>query len=428
MNRRSFIRSLLAGGAALLGGGKSKYANSLEESGPMSPHLKQREARGRLNRTSAQRTLSEHRLVKIEARRLRDRYPRLVGRNAKGRPAGRGGSYQVRILTTDKGASGWGMSASPEEKVHRFVGARLGDLFGLEKGPVEEAFVFQIPLYDLVGNILGLPVYELLGARGPRAIPIYSGAIYFDDLEPQNKPRGVAGVLVSCQQDYDVGYRAFKLKIGRGFKWMPRGEGLKRDIEVTHAVRERFPDCKTLVDANDAYTVEDFSNYVQAVAECELYCIEEPFRESRDDLLRLRQDMNKAGCKALIMDGEARTEAAKPPWRFGGYTRAHVERLFALATEKLVDIFNMDLGIVGFARWTQVMPELVRAGVLASPHTWAWTPRPYYVAQLGSGVGNVVIIEGIPGSAGGVDYSAYQFADGKLVVPPAPGFGLSLTQ
>jgi len=369
MNRRTFIGQALAAGAALLAGVSARKAASLEKLEMSLPGAMGREGSGGLNRASAERELSQHRIVKIEARRLQDRYPRMVGRNAKGNPAGRGGSYQLRMLTTDKDKRGWGMSAPPEERVRKFVGARVGDIFGLENGPIEEAFAIQIPLYDLVGNILEVPVYELLGARGPQGIPIYSGAIYFDDLEPQNAPRGVTGVLASCQQDYDVGYRAFKLKIGRGFKWMPREEGLKRDIEVTRAVRERFPDCRILVDANDAHTVEDFANYVKAVADCNLYCIEEPFPEKRDDLLKLRQAMKEADCKALMMDGEARTERAESPWRFGDYSRRHVENLFALAEEKLVDVFNLDLGIVGFARWTKVMPELVRAGVLASPHT-----------------------------------------------------------
>lgn len=54
------------------------------------------------------------------------------------------------------------------------------------------------------------------------------------------------------------------------------------------------------------------------------------------------------------------------------------------------------------------------------------TPRPYYAAQLAAGVGNVRIVEGIPGRARGIDYSAYRIKDGKLILPGAPGFGLGL--
>jgi L-alanine-DL-glutamate epimerase-like enolase superfamily enzyme len=375
---------------------------------------------------AAARALAEHRIAKIEARRIRDRYPRRVGRNSKGRPAGGGGSYQIRRLTTDKGVSGWGMSWVPDERVQQLVGARVSDLFALETGVLDDARVIEIPLYDLIGHILGKPVYALLGSAGPTEQLIYSGAVYFDDMEPEDNPRGIPGVLQSCQQDYDAGYRAFKLKIGRGRKWFPREEGNQRDIDVTRAVHEHFPDCKILVDANDGYTCDDFLRYVTAVADCDLFWIEEPFRENRDELLRLKEHMEKVGCKALIAEGEGRTAHRDPPGPYGGYTQEHIDTLYALAAEKLVHVFLLDLGIVGYTRWRHIMPKLKAAGVLASPHTWAWTPRSYYAAHLAAGVGNVVIVEGIPGKATGVDYSAYKFVDGKLQMPNVPGFGLSL--
>jgi hypothetical protein len=230
----------MAGSVALASGATSR-------SGPV-PHI---------DVASAAHILGEHRIAKLEARRIQDRYPRRVGRNSRGMPAGGGGSYQIRRVSTDKGASGWAMSHWPDERVQRFIGTRVRDLFDLAVGTLEDAYDLDLPLHDLVGNILGKPVY-------------------------------------------------------------------------------------------------------------------------------------------------------------------------ALAAEKLVDVFLLDLGIVGFTRWRHVMPELVKAGVLASPHTWAWTPRSYYTAHLAAGVGNVVIVEGIPGKATGVDYSAYKFVDGKLQMPDVPGFGLWL--
>ena len=65
----------------------------------------------------ARKLLSEHRIQKIETRTLQDRYPRLVGRNARLGHHGTGGRYQIRILTIDKGARGWGMSHGPDEQV-----------------------------------------------------------------------------------------------------------------------------------------------------------------------------------------------------------------------------------------------------------------------------------------------------------------------
>ena len=207
---------------------------------------------------------------------------------------------------------------------------------------------------------------------------------------------------------------------------MPRREGLRRDIEVTHAVKKQFSDCRVLVDANDAFTVDEVIEYVRAVADCDLYWIEEPLEEDHDSLKWLKDAMAKAGCRAMIADGERRKRQAKPLTRHGGYVDEFTDRLYRLAEAKLVDVFVLDLGIVGFNRWRKLMPELTKAGIKASPHLWMWTPRTYYCAQLAAGVGNICIIEGIPGQAPAIDYSAYKITNGKIVVPDTPGFGLKL--
>ena len=370
--------------------------------------------------------LADHHLENVRAVRLKDHFPRYVGRNAKGDPQKFGGSMQLRILTTDQGAQGWGASAVPEEEIEPLIGQKISDLFDPETGVAEQARGLDLPLHDLAGRILEKPVYEMLGAEGSRHVPMYSGSIYFDDLEPEDRPRGVDGIVASCRADYDAGYRAFKLKIGRGFKWMEPDVGLQGDIDAVRAVRQAFPDCKVLVDANDSYTCDDFVRFLASVADCDLYWIEEPFQENEADLTRLKEHMAKVGCNALIADGEARSEAADPPTAYGGYTNAHMDRLYGLAEKGLVDVFIIDLGIVGFSRWRRVMPDLEKAGVLASPHTWCWCVRPRYAAQLAAGVGNVVIVEGIPGETSGLDYSNYEMADGNMVVPDLPGFGIPL--
>ena len=370
--------------------------------------------------------LENHRIESIEPHRIKDRFPRYIGRNAKGKPQAYGGGMQLRIVTTDQGAKGWASSNTPDEQVTPLIGEKLSDLFDLETGTHEHAYGLDLVVHDLVGRILNKPAYQLLGAKSSPHIPIYTGAIYFDDLEPEDSPRGVPGVVESCQQDYDTGYRAFKLKIGRGFKWMEPDAGLQRDIDVVRAVREAFPDCKILVDANDSYTCENFIRFLSGVADCGLYWIEEPFAENETDLKKLKAHMAKINCNALIAEGEGRTEHADPPTPYGGYTMRHVNRLYELAEKGLVDVFLLDLGIVGFTRWRNIMPKLIDANVLASPHTWCWPIRPRYVAQLGAGVGNVVCVEGIPGETSDLDYSNYKIVDGDMIVPDLPGFAIPL--
>ena len=372
------------------------------------------------------RRLAEHRLEKIEVFHISESFGRFVGRNARHGPTGRGSSYQVRRLTTDRGATGWAMSYGPGEKLQKYIGSRLSDLIDPVDGTRRELHPLQMALYDLAGSVLDMPVYGMLGGQGTREPLVYSGAIYFEDLEDRHEKSGVDAVLAACRQDYEAGYRAFKLKMGRGHRWMDRAEGLKRDIDVTRAVREEFPDCRVLVDANDGWPVEDAVEFVEQTADCDMFWIEEPFRENREDLLTLHEAMERVGCEAYIADGEARSDQADEPWRYGGYTHEFIERLYSLADEDLVDVFLLDLGIVGFSNWRRIMPELQEAGVQAAPHTWAWAPRTYYAAHLAAGAGNVLIVEGIPARSEQIDYGDWRIEGGRLHVPEIPGWGLKL--
>ncbi len=415
MDRRSFLQQAFAGGALTTTMRHKLRAQSDASEFP-------------LDIAAANRKLANHRIVSIESRRVRDRFPRSVGPNAKGRPVGRGGSNKARIVTTDGGVTGWCLGGGQKIDPTPFIGTKVGDMFDVERGisPCVPQWLDKT-LHDLAARILELPVWKMLGARGNREVWLYSGAIYMDDVVPADRPAGVEAVLRACRQDYRAGYRAFKLKIGRGAKWMERRAGLERDILVTHEVRNAFPDCRILVDANDSYDVDEAAKYITAVADCDLYWIEEAFQENVDDYRRFREALDRVDCDAFIADGEARRErAGNNPTRFGDYSAAFVDRMFHLAEEKLVDIFVMDLDIVGYSRWRRVMPELVAAGITASPHAWMWCLRTHHTAQLAGGVGNIPIVEGIPGTTGGVDTSNYTMRDGKLVLPDSPGFGLEL--
>ncbi|WP_020577569.1 enolase C-terminal domain-like protein [Actinopolymorpha alba] len=357
-------------------------------------------------------TLADHRIARIDSHVLRDHYPRTVGRNARLGSHGAGGSVPVAVVHTDTGATGWGIAAGDLQGTQGLVGRRVDDLLDPAVGTIEpQALPLDFALHDLAGQILGLPVHQLLGGRGETVVPCYDGAIYFDDLDPADAPRGLDAVLANCRADHDLGFRAFKLKIGRGHRWMDADAGLRRDIEVTRAVRAAYPEAEILVDANDGYTGESFLGYLDEVADCGLFWVEEPFQETRADLRRLRAELTRRGSGTLIADGEAAPD---------------VPFLLHLSEEGLLDVLLMDVMSYGISRWRRVMPVLEEVGVRASPHAWGQPLKTLYAAQLAAGLGNVLVVEGVPGHTEGVDGSAYQLLDGMLHVPDAPGFGLPL--
>jgi D-galactarolactone cycloisomerase len=385
-------------------------------------------------------TLEDHRLTSIETSKLVSRYPRTIGPNARWGSHRSGSEDNVVIIGTDSGASGWGLVPArawaeqaldaagidglpigtlsdllePDvEGVQRLIGRRVGDLFQPDVGVIDDAALgLDLALHDLAGRLLEMPVHQLLGGHGARSVDCYDGAIYFDDLYPPDESRGVEDVLQNCADDHALGYRDFKLKIGRGTRWMDPAAGQRRDIEVTRAVREAHPRARILVDANNGYSCAGFLTYMQQVGDCDVFWVEEPFEEAREDLTALRSHLDRAGLNTLIADGEG--SESEDGW------------LLELASSGLIDVIQFDVVQYGLTAWRRVMPKLAQLGVRASPHTWGCPISTLYAAQLAAGLGNVIMVEGVPGSSDGVDTSGYVLADGAIGVPDDPGFGIPL--
>lgn len=365
--------------------------------------------------------LAAHRIAAIDFRQIDLRWPRLVGRNAVLGIHGRGPQPTVCIVKTDQGASGWGLirgrKSAVTEIAERVIGQTVDALFAPTTGIKTDALTpLDFALHDLAGVILEQPVWKMVaqGSRkAPHTAPIYSGMIYFDDLDPAENPAGVARLVEECQWDYEYGYRQFKMKIGRGNKWMkPASAGLERDILAVRTIAEKFPDCDILVDANNGYSLETCIAFLEGVQGIPLFWVEEPFHENVSDYRQLHAWMQKNGFgQTYLADGEARPETPV---------------LEQLQKERVLDIRLEDIVGYGFTRWRGLLTDLVAQDVLASPHTWGTGLKTVYVGHLAGGLGHVPTIEGVTCSHADVDFGQNVIRDGKLQVSSAPGFGLSL--
>lgn len=362
-------------------------------------------------------SLSAHRIVAIEPASVRSVVARNIGRNALRDNHGDGRDLAVVMLRTDKGAHGWGHAGTGGvatlaglENVDRLIGRTVAELIDPDRGVIHpSARVLDVPLHDLAGRILDLPVYAMLGGRGSRDVRCYSGGIYLDDLDPESAPAGLDAIRRNMQMDWVLGHRDFKLKIGRGHRWMPPAAGLDRDIAVTRLARELYPEARLMVDANDGYTLEETERYLSATGDCDLYWLEELFPEGQREFSWLRQRVVEHCQGTLIADGE---------------TQPDTDALVGLARSDLLDVALMDAFRYGITAWRDVMPALEAAGTSASPHTWGSPLTMYYAAHLAAGLGNVDIIEAMPAVVRGADTRGYTFGDGVLSVSDAPGFGL----
>ncbi|MGZ0153083.1 enolase C-terminal domain-like protein [Kribbella sp. WER1] len=340
-------------------------------------------------------TLSKHTISSVTTVQLGYEYLRTIGRNSFLGSHGSGGSVTAYVVETDRGATGWGLPLSDGDPVS-LIGRPLADLIDPERGVIDPAAEFlDYPLHDLAARILDVPVYAMLGGAGSPRVRCYSGGIYFDDLDG-----GLDAIRANLVQDHAFGFRDFKLKIGRGHRWMDPHAGLQRDIEVTRLTRELYPDAAILVDGNDGFTLNGLFEYVDAVADCNLYWIEEPFPERRPDLQALHERLQAGSTR--VADGEY---------------DPNVPHILDLAAEGLVDVALMDVIGHGLTAWRHTMPLLKSE---ASPHAWGLPLKTLYAAHLSAGLGNTPIIEGVPG------HNAYTLDEGYVLLSEEPGFGLRL--
>ena len=367
---------------------------------------------------AADSPLAGHRIERVEFRTVSIPWPRQVGRNSTKGIHGLGPSkLRVCVLHTDQGATGWGQTQGrpgrPEDVLQLVRGKTVADLLDPVTGIQSEKYhAIDIPLHDLAGVILNTPVWKLTGNKQPHLTKVYSGMIYFDDLDPAEKPAGIDKVLENCRWDYDYGYRQFKVKIGRGNKWMPPQAGLQRDIDVVNAIHKAFPDVEILVDGNNGFTVKTMIEFLQGIEGVPLFWIEEPFHETIADWTKLKEYLVSNGRQeTLRADGEAKPDFAV---------------LEKLQQDHTINVRLEDICGHGFTKWRKQMPRLTRQGTAVSPHTWGTALKTVYTAHLIGAYGNAPTLEGVTTQGGNVKFGDNRIVAGKFQPSHAPGFGLAL--
>ena len=271
------------------------------------------------------------------------------------------------------------------------------------------------PLCDLIGKLRGVPCWQLFGESVRDRVEVYDGTLYFSDLWYGD--RGVEAVVDEASEAIRSGYRGVKLKIGRGYKWMGRQEGLQRDIEVIRAVRSAIGmGPKLLVDANNGY-IDDFEGawqFLESTKEQRLDWLEEVFPEDRDLYRRLRSRMAQAGIGTPIADGENMRSAAE----FAPY----------IQPERLFDVMQLDIRTGGIldCREMAVMGE--PHGATAVPHNWGAQVGLLMSLHLAKTQKNISGAEDDRSTCPALSIRGYEFGDGYYTVSNEPGLGVEVNE
>jgi len=340
---------------------------------------------------------------------------KVAGKNARLDVHGDRATDRMVRLFTNAGGEGIGNCRAEKDACAKLIGKDPFEFFRRDErrvtGPLGAG---TMPLWDLVAKLLKKPAWELMGGAGTARVPVYDGSIYFADLLPQYADRWRDRFKEEIDMGLADGHRAFKIKIGRGSKWMPRNEGDARDVDVVTLIRQHAgPDVLLGVDANNGYDLAGAKRFLRQVAGVKLAFVEELFPETVDDCLALKQFIKEQGGATLLADGETQheLEAFKP------FIAAHA-----------IDVYQGDMnhfgidGILTEAGWAAEQKLRV------APHNWGSLGGYYQQLHVGRAIPNFYRAEHDPLSNKVIVAEGYVRKNGFATLPDVPGFGLTINE
>ena len=361
--------------------------------------------------------MNNSKIDRIECVPLIGTRPRQAGCNSRLQVHGLHVRPPIARITTDDGATGFGLSRLSEEDTTELVGAPLSEAFDPENGVSERFRGLEYPLWDLAGKLAGKPVYEMLGGEpdedGVFRARCYDTSLYIDDLHLADDNEAAALIASEALEGKARGHTAFKIKVGRGAMHMPLQQGTHRDILVIRAVRNAVgPDATILIDANNGYNLNLTKQVLGETADAKVYWMEEAFHEDASFYANLREWLNSEGLETKIADGEGGASLNLLQW----------------AEEGLVDIVQYDIFHPGFTRWLELGPQLDEWNVGSAPHHYGGHYGNYVSCHLSAAIQGFEFTEWDEADTPGLDDSGYSISDGLVSVPNSPGFGLNLDE
>lgn len=340
---------------------------------------------------------------------------KFAGKNSRLDDHGDKGHDRMVRIYTDAGIEGIGSCRAGKEVLQSLLGLDpMSCYIADERRMVGPLGPETMPLWDLAGKIHGKPVYELLGGKGPELVPSYDGSIYFQDLLPQYADNWRDRFKKEIDMSLARGHRGFKVKVGRGAKWMERAAGDTRDVEVVKLVRQHAgPEILIGVDANNGYAPAGAKRFLEQVGDLNIAFTEEMFPETVEQCLDYKKFIASNGWKTLLADGE---------------TVGDLNAYKPFIEARAIDILQGDMRRFGFEGIMTEAAWAAEKGIKVAPHNWGSLVGFYMQLHVGRAVMNFYRAENDPLDSDVLIGEGYTLRDGKCSVPDAPGFGLKIDE
>ena len=340
---------------------------------------------------------------------------KVAGKNAVRGVHGSNSRDQMIRVYTNAGIDGIGHCRADANAARQMLGKSLKEIYDAERNRMTGTLgAGTMALWDVAGKITGRPVYELLGGKGKKKVGVYDGSIYFADLLPQYEKNWQDRFREEIDMGMALGHRAFKVKIGRGHKWMPPEEGYARDKQVLEVIREHAgPDVVVGVDSNNGYTLEKAKQLLLDLPDYSFAFMEEMFPETIEQCLEFKDFIKSQGLKTLLADGESGRE---------------FEFYEPFVNARAIDVCQADMRQFGMDGIMTIAESCRDKGILIAPHNWGSLIGYYMQLHIGRAIGNLYRAEHDPVSTDVIVADGYAIMDGFAAVPPAPGFGLTVDE
>ncbi len=265
-----------------------------------------------------------------------------------------------------------------------FKGALGAPVSGME---LRAASAIDVAAWDIAGKALGQPVHKLMGGFRDR-IPISANW--------RLMPGGDRDALAVHIEDLlGRGFRALKCPVG----FVP----LDQAIAHVRFVREcAGPEVKIIVDGNFQWSAKDALRFARETEEVGLYWIEDPIAyHDYEGMRRIAATTKQAICAGEV------------------YQQPHEFRWLLERDCSDYVMIDQDLGLTGFRKVAHMAENYGRPVV---NHL-----APEALSQVLAGVPNGLIVGLVPwGQPLFTDPMVVE--DGNLVLPLAPGLGLTLNE
>ena len=163
--------------------------------------------------------------------------------------------------------------------------------YGRDGAALHAMSAIDMALWDLLGQIAGLSVAQLLGGEVSRDIEIYASEVM---------PETPEEVTTIAARVVDEGFGALKLG------WGPLGRDVGRDVELASAARAVLgPTRKLMIDGGMAYSLRSARDFCRRSEDLDLFWFEEPFEA--DDLRSYERLCASVGVRVACGEAHSNT-------------------------------------------------------------------------------------------------------------------------